>query len=126
MFATRTAALADHIALKVRGETYPGLIPKPGHRTTGTVYLDVDPASIRQLDAFEGDFYERVSLSVQIDDGRTIECDVYRVRPEHHILLLKEEWNFDEFRERLAGRFISDFLPGLTGSVRPRHDTNTD
>ncbi len=109
-FETRPAVLTDHVALKVRGQLYPGLVRQSGGQTTGLAYLDVDPPSIRALDAFEGDFYERVAVKVQLENGDLLDCDAYRVRPEHHNLLLEEQWDFDEFRERLVDRFVSDFL----------------
>lgn len=109
-FDTRPAVLPDHMALKVRGQSYPGLVPRLGEQTVGLVYLDVDPQSVRRLDAFEGDFYERVTMAVELENGDLLECDAYLVRPEHHNLLLEEKWDFEEFRERLSDRFISDFV----------------
>ncbi len=109
-FETRTAVVADHVALKVIGESYPGLVARPGEQTTGLVYLDVDTASLRTLDLFEGDFYERVPITARLENGDHLECDAYRVHPANHNLLLEERWDFDEFRRSLAEGFIDDYV----------------
>ena len=59
---------------------YPGAVPavKPDEWVRGEVYL-FDPSSslMQTLDDYEGSDFERALSSVQLDDGKKMECWVY-------------------------------------------------
>lgn len=63
----RPAWLPDHARLGVRGEVFPGLVPRAGATTAGLLYEDVDAATLLRLDAFEGELYERRRVVVRAD-----------------------------------------------------------
>src|SRR6202044_2915740 len=59
---------------------YPGAVPavKPDHWVRGEVYLfDASSNLLETLDDYEGSEFERALSSVQLDDGKKIECWVY-------------------------------------------------
>jgi gamma-glutamylcyclotransferase (GGCT)/AIG2-like uncharacterized protein YtfP len=51
---------------------YPFILPKPGASVRGVLLLNVDPASLGQLDAYEaeGDLYRRQVVAVEVADRR--------------------------------------------------------
>lgn len=109
-FESRPAVLADHIALKVNGESFPGLIRHSEEKTNGVVYLDVDPQTLSLLDTFESTFYERVTIRARLDNGSQLECDTYLVRSENQDRLLKDKWDFDEFCRDYLDDFIANSM----------------
>lgn len=54
---------------------YPEVEPAVGHRVRGYLLLDVDPDSLRALDAYE-DGYRRRRVRVRAA-GRTVQAEVY-------------------------------------------------
>lgn len=113
-FRTASATLADHVALKVRGETFPGLIQRNGETTEGLVYFEVDSESIAQLDEFESGIYERVPVAVRIADGSLVDCETYRVIPGKEGVLAEEKWDFEEFRGEFLDKFIRRNIGGTS------------
>lgn len=63
------ARLHDYVRLAVRGASYPGIVEREGAQVDGLLYLDVDPADLDRLDAFEGSEYARRDLVVSLPDG---------------------------------------------------------
>ena len=51
---------------------YPFILPRPGAIVQGVLLLNVDPASLVQLDAYEaeGDLYRRQTVVVEVADRR--------------------------------------------------------
>lgn len=62
---------------------YPGLRPDPdGPRVEVQVLISPDlPGHWTRLDAFEGDEYERVTVTVETDGG-PLRAQIYALRPE--------------------------------------------
>lgn len=87
----------------LRDASYPGLVASPGTSVRGRLWLDVAPADLARLDAFEGDEYRREAVLVLPDDGSAprpaqawIWFDAAR--------LLHHDWDPARFeREHLAG-----------------------
>ena len=105
-FATRPATLDDFAAWKVRGETYPGLAPAPGETTRGIVHSGVTPEAAARLDAFEGPFYERLTVDVRLDDGTSVAAFAYVVVPAHRHELEPVRWDADAFRRLHLAQFL--------------------
>lgn len=98
------ATLSDHAAWKVRGASYPGLVPASGRTTAGVLYVDVSEAAIGRLDAFEGTFYERTVVIVRTSEGADVTAFAYVVAPGHRHELEAILWDAEEFRRvHLAG-----------------------
>ena len=81
-FPSLKARLRDYARYKVIGEAYPGLTPLEGAVTEGVLYLDVDVLSVRRLDDFEGEFYERTQIPVQTIDGDSLTANTYVIKAQ--------------------------------------------
>jgi len=84
--------LQGYEARKLRGVNFPGLVEAPGVRTEGLLYRDVSAEAMARLDAYEDDFYTRVALPVELEDGTTVEAEVYLIVPENRSMVLPERW----------------------------------
>lgn len=87
----------------LRDATYPGLIACPGRSVHGRLWLDVAPADLARLDAFEGQEYRREAVLVLPDDGsppRPAQAWVWLDEDR----LLDHDWDPARFeRDHLAG-----------------------
>jgi gamma-glutamylcyclotransferase (GGCT)/AIG2-like uncharacterized protein YtfP len=109
-FASELASLAGHSRHPVRGQDYPGLRPAAEGRVPGRLYRDVDAAAWARLDAFEGEEYERVEVSVALADGRLETAWVYRFRPAFAERLLPGAWDVDAFEREGHARFTARYV----------------
>jgi gamma-glutamylcyclotransferase (GGCT)/AIG2-like uncharacterized protein YtfP len=89
---SRRAVLHGYEARRLSGVSFPGLIEAPEISTPGLLYLDVSPEAMRRLDAYEDDFYVRVEVRVELEDGGTLPAQVYLMSPEHRFMVLPERW----------------------------------
>ena len=99
-FSRNAGFLRDYQRRKIKGEVYPGVIPRPGGVVEGIVYRDVSDAAWSLLDSFEGEMYRRQVVRVSIADGTSLEAHTYVVRPEFKDRLGSSEWNFEKFLRR--------------------------
>ncbi len=89
---SRKAVLRGYEARKLQGVTFPGLIEAPGVETPGLLYRKVSPEAMVRLDAYEDDFYVRIPVTVELDEGGTEEAQVYLIAPEHRFMVEPERW----------------------------------
>jgi gamma-glutamylcyclotransferase (GGCT)/AIG2-like uncharacterized protein YtfP len=115
-FQRRKASLLDYALFKLKGESYPGIIYHKGAFTNGIIYLDVDALSLKRLDEFEGEMYERVSVRVETDQGESFTGETYGIKREHRNLLSSEPWDLEEFEKN----HLKEFMASYKGfSLRP-------
>lgn len=87
----------------LREATYPGIVPAQGHRVEGRLWLEVAPAGLARLDAFEGSEYRRETVRVQPLDGSAA-CDAEVWAWLDGGRLLDHDWDARAFeRDHLAG-----------------------
>ena len=72
-----TATLNEYGRYAVADAAYPGMIAQAGSAVEGVLYLDVDPADVARLDAFEGNEYRRAAVQVCLADGRHMDAQTY-------------------------------------------------
>ena len=89
--------LRDHCRLCVRGEHYPGLVPRPGASVEGIVYHAVPAGAWARLDRFEGDLYVRACVDVELADASIRRVQTYLVRPELTARLEDRVWELEVF-----------------------------
>jgi gamma-glutamylcyclotransferase (GGCT)/AIG2-like uncharacterized protein YtfP len=95
------ALLLDFARYRVRGKPYPAIVPEPGGNVAGLVYSGVGPAELDQLDRYEGELYERRTLSVR-SGGATLAAVSYVLAEPQRALLSNESWELGAFeREHL-------------------------
>jgi gamma-glutamylcyclotransferase (GGCT)/AIG2-like uncharacterized protein YtfP len=97
------ATLAGHARYAITGETYPGMVARTDAVVTGVVYFDVAPEDLAALDAFEGEEYRRVTVTVAQGDART-SADTYLYLPREK--LSDSPWNPDAFQMQ---RFLATY-----------------
>jgi len=105
--------LAGYRRYAVRGEDYPGVLPETCAKSAevaGIVYRDVSDEGLRRLDVFEGDYYQRRSVRVQLVDGQFIAAEAYIFRPQFRGLLADWPWDFEHFLASGKARFSGAYL----------------
>jgi gamma-glutamylcyclotransferase (GGCT)/AIG2-like uncharacterized protein YtfP len=107
--AVSTGLLRDHCRLCVRGEHYPGLVPRPGASVEGSVYHAVPVDAWRRLDRFEGDLYVRASVAVELPDTTIRQVQTYLVRPELTGCLEDRVWELEVFLRNGKADFESAY-----------------
>jgi len=113
-FAAEPARLADFRRSALSGVVYPAVLPEPGAVTDGVVYAALDAAALARIDRFEGELYERRTLSVALASGAPCEAFVYVLRPEHFALATDAAWDFEGFR----ARHLRDYLAACRAFAR--------
>ena len=81
----------------VKGENFPAIVPDQAGRVAGIVYKNVSDLSWERLDLFEGDFYARRLVQVELNDGTTFSADAYVVKTQFVDRLAPSEWDFENF-----------------------------
>ncbi|HYD96784.1 MAG TPA: gamma-glutamylcyclotransferase family protein [Noviherbaspirillum sp.] len=98
------ARLDGHARFEIVGETYPGMVERRGSVVEGVLYLDVAPADIDALDAFEGAEYRRAAVQVRLESGETVEAGSYLyLLPQK---LSESPWRPEAFQ---MARFIGSY-----------------
>jgi gamma-glutamylcyclotransferase (GGCT)/AIG2-like uncharacterized protein YtfP len=103
------AVLRGYARFTVKGESYPGIVPVPDAVTEGIVYLDVDELSFKRLDAFEGDLYQRTSISVETEKGEMFNAETYTIKREYRDCLSTKKWNVKEFSRKNLETFLKTY-----------------
>ena len=91
--------LTGYQRLAVTGEEYPVAIPAAEHSIEGVLYHDVHAQDVMHLDAFEGEYYERLSVTVSSNTGETCPAQVYVLRPEFQHIAAEQAWDVDKFAQ---------------------------
>lgn len=93
----------------VKGELYPGIIPREERDVPGIVYRDVSPEAWRRLDEFEGALYERRKVQILLPDGGYLWAGTYVIRPEFASRLEPVDWDFERFLKEGKLRFRKSY-----------------
>ena len=115
-FPAKKARVKNYARFKVKGESYPGLTPLKGAVTEGVLYIGVDVLSVRRLDDFEGEFYERGEVAADTLDGESLIVHAYVIKAQYRDRLSSEPWDPE--------RFEANDLRGFMASYRGFHRTD--
>lgn len=102
------AVLAGYARFLVRGEVFPAIVPKAGANTPGVVYERVTRAMWIRLDAFETDFYRRVTVTVTTAAGE-IDADTYVAGPAGRRLLTTQAFDPEHFAAEQARAYLTRY-----------------
>ena len=108
-FAFKKARLSGFARFKVIGESYPGLTPLEGAVTEGILHLDVDALSLRRLDDFEGEMYERTEILADLFDGESLIAQTYLIRPQYRDRLSSYPWDPEHFEKTDLLQFMATY-----------------
>jgi gamma-glutamylcyclotransferase (GGCT)/AIG2-like uncharacterized protein YtfP len=102
------AVLEGYGRYLIQGQTFPGAVPEPGESTSGVLYRDLDPVTMKRLDRFEDEFYEQRLVSVTTGSGESVPAFVYIVPEERTGILSREPWDEVQFAREHLVSFLSD------------------
>ena len=112
LFDQAPALLRGFARYALRGETYPGLVQEVTATTDGVLWRDVDDDSLRRIDDFEGDWYERHPVSV-IAGADEIQAETYVLIEAQRHRVSRRTWS----RSRFESRYLQRFLASYGGSI---------
>lgn len=111
-FPGEKAELHGYRMRRVIGTEYPGIVAAHGESVTGVLYDAVDEQSLRVLDAFEGEEYERMTVMVKLGSGEERQAFVYCICPQFRSHLSHETWEFERFMQTELQAFLARFVHG--------------
>ena len=85
---------------------YPGMKVEAHASTFGRVYLNVDEQSLRILDEFEDEIYERKLIEVIIRTGGSCRAFAYLIPHLAYQTLSSEPWNKEEFLSKYFDTYV--------------------
>ncbi len=86
------ATLRGHQRRHIGGESYPGMVPCKGSQVEGRIVFDLRDAELRRLDRYEGKYYERRRVTVQLADGSAVTAFTYLFRRRYRNRLSNRVW----------------------------------
>ena len=94
----------------IKNANYPGIFKgNAGDRTYGKLYLDVTQNEMRNLDEFEGDLYQRVTVSVLLSElGQKIDACTYVIREDCLDVLTHQRWDPDNFESQHMQELLAE------------------
>lgn len=115
-FRTVHGTLSGYSRFRVEDAVYPGIIAAADVCSVeGLIYLDVDAASVERLDRFEGEFYDRLPLSINCADGEGRIADAYTISDKYLHVLTAESWTAEWFA---SSGGLADFIARYHGFSR--------
>ncbi|MCH9007169.1 gamma-glutamylcyclotransferase [candidate division KSB1 bacterium] len=105
--------------LFIRNEIYPCLVKRTHeHFVRGVVYFNIDQEDCRILDVFEGECYERIKERCEIEDGKSVEVEVYALKEKYQSMADEKEWDFGWFKKNGFNSFITKYEGFLRMKLR--------
>lgn len=120
-FPAKRARVKNYARFKVKGESYPGLTPLEGAVTEGILHLDVDALSLRRLDDFEGEIYERTEISAEALDGESLSAYTYVIKTRYRDRLSSEEWDPEHFEKADLLQFMATYRGFMNSATVKDH-----
>lgn len=110
-FPSVEARLDGYGRYLIKNAVYPGIIAEPRSHTTGMLYKDIDPESLRRLDRYEDRLYVRRTLAVRTAHDEAVSAEVY-VIPEHKRWALSfKPWGEEKFARYYLRRYLERLTP---------------
>ena len=102
-FPSASAELHGYARYRIHSRPYPGVIKAQGSSVAGVLHYGIDAQALRRLDYFEDSEYCREVLTVELQDGSSVDAQVYVVPESKRSLCSSEQWCEASFiEERLA------------------------
>ena len=108
-FPSEKAILRNYARFRVKGESYPGIIPVTDATTDGIIYFNVNEFSLEQLDIFEGDLYERTRVRVETEEKEIKNAEAYVIRSKYLGYLSLKAWDVKEFIKKDLEMFLMTY-----------------
>jgi gamma-glutamylcyclotransferase (GGCT)/AIG2-like uncharacterized protein YtfP len=106
-FRTQRATVNGYVALRATGQLFPVLVPADVEETlAGLVYFDLDDSVFAMLDEFESDLYDRSSVDVVLEDGRTLACQAYVLPERNRQFASSQRWDSVWFEREAMAEYV--------------------
>lgn len=105
-FSSAPALLKDYVRYKLVAASYPGVTYDEGAEVTGTVYFDIDEATLHKLDRYEDTCYKRLKVEVTLQNDDVIEAMAYIIEDNKKDLLSETAWDKQKFIEHDLDVFV--------------------
>jgi gamma-glutamylcyclotransferase (GGCT)/AIG2-like uncharacterized protein YtfP len=100
------ATLRGYARRGLRGYLYPGVLPALGEEVVGKLCLGIDGATLKRLDVYEGEQFERRRVHVVTARGRR-GAFVYALAPAHREAAT-EAWSAERFAQDAFARYLDE------------------
>lgn len=109
VFQANTALLRGYRRNRVKDAQYPAIVPDSKSLVQGQFLFDVDDVSLACLDSFEGEYYQRLPVTVELLSGEAFAASAYVLAPAWTHLLSEEPWDLAYFRTHDLERFRTTY-----------------
>ncbi|MCA9230218.1 MAG: gamma-glutamylcyclotransferase [Planctomycetales bacterium] len=99
-FRSQPATLRGFAVYRLRDSVIPGMVYADADSLSpGVVYHDIDEETLFELDAYESDLYQRISVRVTTEDGSAVDCQAYVIPDRSRQALTDEPWDAAWFEQ---------------------------
>ena len=106
-YLASSAVLQGYTRRAVVGKDYPvAFAANRQDAIQGIVYYDVEPDDVHRLDYFEGDYYQRISVELDLPQLGKTTADVYIVKQRHQRIISDQAWDPDHFQQNALSEFM--------------------
>jgi len=103
-FVSKPAILYNFNRHKVQNAEYPAIVSKHGAKTYGLVLENVDDESLKAIDIYEGEEYEKSLVSVFTEDSKTEAFTYIWIAGNNY--LEEEDWDKALFEAKYLELYI--------------------
>ena len=100
------AVVQDYARYAVRGQSFPAIVRESGAHTQGLLFHDIELPMWTRLDAFEGDLYQRIEVSVLTEKAMPLSAQTYVFAASGMPLLTSHAWNPESFATQDLPGFV--------------------
>lgn len=104
-FPSKPATLRGYRCQLVKKCVYPAIIQDPKTFTDGTLYFNVDEASLDALDEFENVIYDRLEVQVE-SENKLISAYAYVINVHYENRMSNHEWSLEEFKQKHLATYL--------------------
>lgn len=108
-YSSDPAVLSGYVRYSINNQPYPAIIPASNAQTQGLLYYQVSDADIALLDKFEGEYYQRLPQTLQLNNQTQLQADCYILKPEFKHILSSNEWSVKKFEQNGLQAFLTHY-----------------
>ena len=106
LFESVPATLSGYTRYRIKRHVYPGITATEFGYVDGLLYYAIDGDSLRQLDAFESEVYDRRNVLVHLAENEKVEACTYVIAQRYKHLLSNDDWNLELFEQQHLQRYL--------------------
>jgi gamma-glutamylcyclotransferase (GGCT)/AIG2-like uncharacterized protein YtfP len=107
-FVSTPAILHGFAIYRVRDTVFPGIVRASAtDQVRGLTFLDLDEATLFEIDTYETGFYERIDVTATLDSGAEVPCSVYVIPDSRRHELTDDSWDALHFKEKELEKYLN-------------------